>query len=296
MKKLFAVLLLMVVLFLHFDFAQAEEWRKKYPTVTFGVCTLNKETIALSKHIVDYLSEQTGVNVVLHTRPDYGGMIDDVAAGNVQFLACGPLPYATTYDRMKGDLEPLAMEVTKSNQKGYHIVMTVKSDSPYETLDDLRGKTFAVPDPNSTSSYTLPRAYMDPDRPFFGSIKVSGSHGKGILGVVKGIYDCAVTWAYSEESGKIAGMTKKGQINKGDVRIIWWSPLVPNHCVAAVSSLPKEMKRTFQQALLEFRETDPERFSQHNPGLSRYVSADHENYRFAFEIRENQKRSSQLLR
>ncbi len=295
MKKLITVSLVMIFLFLHLGSIEAENWREKYPIVTFGVRAQSDEAIARFNHIVDYLSERTGVNVVLRTSPDYAPVIDEIAAGEIQFIEFGPLPYATTYDKMQGDIEPLVMAETKSGQRGYHIIMVVKGDSGYATLDDLKGKILAVPDPNSTASYTLPKSYMDPDKPFFSSYKVSGSHGKGVKGVIEGTFDCAVTWAYSEKSGQIPSMMKKGQIKNGDVKIIWWSSLVPNHCVAAAGSLPREMKQTFEKALIEFAEKDPKRFSQHNPRLSRYVAADHEDYRITFEILENKNKASRLV-
>ena len=39
---------------------------------------------------------------------------------------------------------------------GYHSVIAVKADSPYQSLDDLKGKTLAYADPNSTSGYLPP--------------------------------------------------------------------------------------------------------------------------------------------
>jgi phosphonate transport system substrate-binding protein len=275
--------------------AGAQNWRSQYPTVVLGVADLNSERAALQQNLADYLSEETGVRVVLHNTPDYTTMIEDFATRKVHLLSCGPLPYATAFDAVGGDLEPLAMVVTKNNQRGYHIVMAVKGDSPYQKLDDLRGKTMACPDPNSTASYGLPAAYMDPDRPFFESIRVSGSHGKSILGVVDGTYDCAVTWAYSADDGNITRMIAKGQIEPGDMRIIWWSTKVPNHCVSMARSLPAPMRSAFREALMDFAEKDPERFALHNPGLSRYESADHEDYRIALDIRENQKRARSLI-
>ncbi len=295
MKKLFTTLLIFVFLFLQINLMQAENWRQKYPTVTLGARAQNEKEAARFGYLVDYLSEQTGINIVLRTSPDWAPIINDIAEGKLHFISIGPLPYATTYDRMKGDLEPLAIMVDKSNQRGYHIVMAVKGDSPYEVLDDLKGKILAVPDPNSTASYTLPPAYMDPDKPFFSSYKVSGSHGKGIMGVIEGTYDCAVTWAYSDESGQIPGMIKNEQIKKGDVKIIWWSSLVPNHCFAAVRSLPQEMKDTFERALIEFADKDPKRFSQYDPSISRYNAADHKDYLYTFEILKNKKDASRLL-
>jgi TRAP-type uncharacterized transport system substrate-binding protein len=35
-------------------------------------------------------------------------------------------------------------------------VVIVKADSPYKTLDDLKGKAFGFADPDSTSGYLIP--------------------------------------------------------------------------------------------------------------------------------------------
>lgn len=44
----------------------------------------------------------------------------------------------------------------KDQSRGYHSVVIVKADSPYKTLDDLKGKAFGFADPDSTSGYLIP--------------------------------------------------------------------------------------------------------------------------------------------
>jgi phosphonate transport system substrate-binding protein len=295
MKELLALGLAVAGLVFRAGPIGAQTWREQHKTVTFGLCELEKDTTARGQQIVDYLSEQTGVKVLLRTGPDYASMIDQMAGGGLDFLSCGPLPYATAYDRMGGNLEPLVMVETKDMLRGYYIVLLVRADSPYRSLDDLRGKMLALPDANSTSSFALPRAYMNPDAPFFASLKISGSHGNGIAGVVKGTYDCAVTWAYSESSSAITGLIEKGQIGANDVKVIWRSSVVPNHCVCAPKGLPPEMKAAFRRALLDFARKDPGRHAQYAPDLSHYVPARHDDYAIAFEVMENQKNARRLL-
>ena len=68
---------------------------------------------------------------------------------------------------------------------GYHSVFYVKKDSPYKTVQDLKGKNFGLVDPNSTSGNNVPRFALDKmgidPETFFGKLVYTGSHENAVI-------------------------------------------------------------------------------------------------------------------
>ncbi len=85
------MLFVLVLLLSYSSNVCAENWRAKHSKVTLGICTLEKkeEITARCKHLVEYLEKETGVDVLLHTSPDYATMISDMNAGKVDLMSCG---------------------------------------------------------------------------------------------------------------------------------------------------------------------------------------------------------------
>lgn len=279
--------------------AFGEDWRKNYPKVTFGLASgeNQQDTITRWQPAADYMSEQMGVKVVIRTASDYAGIIEAMAAGKVEFAWLGGSGYATAYDVTGGNVEALLMDVSSKGKLGYHSVIVVKGDAPFNSLEDLKGRSLAFADPNSTSGYMIPKTilskkgYMDRNKPFFSRTGFSGSHENGVIAVVNNTYDAAATWAYDKEEGNHSHMISKGMIKPGDIKIIWWSPLIPNSPFCALKSLPGEMKQAFKTALLNFEKNDPARFKKVVSGmLGGFAEADHDMYQYAIDIRQTQKR------
>jgi phosphonate transport system substrate-binding protein len=83
----------------------------------------------------------------------------------------------------------------------------------------------------------------------------------------------------------------KGMIKDNDIKIIWWSPLIPNSPFCATKSLPEDMKEAFKTALLDFEKNDPQRFKKVVEGMfGGFAEANHDMYQYAIDIRERQKR------
>jgi phosphonate transport system substrate-binding protein len=113
----------------------------------------------------------------------------------------------------------------------YYSVIAVKADSPFQSIEDLKDKSLAFADPNSTSAFVAPSYFLreqgiDPGT-FFGHTGFSGSHENGILAVLNGTYDAAATSWTNEERSNVARMELKGMIPKGQIRYVWKSPQIP---------------------------------------------------------------------
>jgi phosphonate transport system substrate-binding protein len=235
-------------------------WQEKYPELNLGVITSENEADRTARYapVQAYLEKALGVKINWRVATDYAGIIEGVKAGKIDIARFGPASYSQAYIVTNGEVQPLAAELDNKGIFGYHSVVVVKKDSPYQKLEDLKGKTLAFADPNSTSGHQAPRYFMgesgvDVDK-LFGATPFSGSHENSVMGLVNGTFDAAVTWWRSEEYSNPPRMEEKKMIEPGQWRIIWKSPKLPNSPWAMSAKLPQEMRNDLQKALIAMPE------------------------------------------
>lgn len=273
--------------------AQANDWRKDYPKVSFAPTSSENEAdrIVRFKPLGDYLKKTLGVDFEIFIVSDYAGQIEALKAKKIHMASMGADGYAGAYEVSGGNVEPLATTMDLKGSTGYNSIVVVKADSPYKTLADLKGKTFAFADPNSTSGYLFPSFYfrkqnMDPAT-FFSKTGFAGSHENDVMAVINGTYDAAATYTTNETKGVVQSMVSKKMIAEGAVRTIWKSALIPNGPVVIRKDLPEAMKKDIQQAFLDFADKDPEGFKAYTApgGTMKFVSVTHDRYLDIIEMR-----------
>ena len=142
--------------------AHAADWRAKYPELTLGVITSENESDRLQRYkpVRAYLENALNVKIKWRAATDYAGIIEGVKAGKIEVARFGPASYAKAWIVTKGEVVPLVGELDNNGNFGYFAVMVVRKDSPYKTIDDLKGKKLAFADPNSTSGHQAPRYFL----------------------------------------------------------------------------------------------------------------------------------------
>lgn len=266
-------------------FAQSGDWRQTYKEIRFGISSSENSEDALtrSEPFRKHLEAKLGVPVKLFRAHDYAALVEAMRANQLDFARMGPATYALAYKVMGRAVEPLGREIDNFGSEGYHSVLAVRADSPYKTLDDLKGKIIGWADPNSTSGYQFPLFYLrrqgyDP-AVFFSKSLFSGSHENGILGLVQGTFDVAATFWNNEERGNIQRMELKKMIPQGSTRIIWKSPLIPNGPIAARTALPAELKELLITTFIDMPAENPEAWKALTDGhLKGVVRTKHEDY------------------
>jgi phosphonate transport system substrate-binding protein len=237
-------------------------WQKDFPVVNYGVISIETATDNLKsqKKFVDYASKELGVEFKLFTAAEYSGIMNGLVAGQVQVGWLGASSYASVWQNCKC-VEPIAGAQDVSGGMGYNSVMIVKTDSPYKKFEDLKGKTVARNDANSTSGFTIPTyswAQMGtPIDEYFNS-PLSGGHQQTVTGVLNGTFDAGFTWTTVNDGfGALRKMIDKGMLKRKDIRVIWTSPLIPTPPVVIMSSLPQAMKTDLIKLFLRLEENDP---------------------------------------
>lgn len=293
MKRGFLLSISSAALSVALSFPTFADWRQSHDSLTIGIPPIENAEEGQRRYgpFAEYLSETLGVPVTLRMASAYSGIIQAMDAGEADMAMFGASAYATAYDVLGGDLQPLGHAVSRTGDRGYFAVVIVAADNSAQSLEDLAGQTLAFADPNSASGYLVPNFYlgqMGLAEGHFASTGFSGSHDNGILAVVRGTYDAAATWHYTEDNGAVHRMTERGEIPKNAVRVIWESPLIPSDAWSVRASTPDDLKADLLAALTNFHEADPVRFDIVSSGGSwtHIVPVGHETFVDSIEMRE----------
>jgi phosphonate transport system substrate-binding protein len=259
--------------------ARAQSWRGQYPELVYAVVPAENATGVTDRFapFVEYLSRELGTKVTLRVANDYAAVIEGQRAGNIHIGYYGPASFSRA--RLTGvPTDAFVIDVNSDGSKGYYSVFYVLAKSPYQKIEDLKGKNLGLVDPNSTSGYNMPLYTLDklgvsPDT-FFGKTQVTGSHENAVLALTQGTVDVAANWWNADDDSNLTRMLNKGMLknpdgspmNKEDFRIILKSELIINSPTAMLSSLPPELKSAIRTAFLEAAAKDKAAFGRLSDG------------------------------
>ena len=268
-------------------------WQKDYPDgINYGVISVETavDTLKSQKAFVEYASKELGVKFKLFTAAEYAGIVNGLAAGQVQVGWLGASSYASTYMDCKC-VEPIAGAQNLQGGMGYNSVLIVKSDSPYMKYEDLKGKTVARGEPHSTSGWLIPTvAWAERGTPIdkYYNAPLSGGHQQTIVGVLNGTFDGGFTWTTMGDGfGAIRKMIDKGLLDRKAIRVIWTSSLVPTPPVTIQKNLPLAMKADLVKLFLRLEENDPKMAEAVAQGKSLGMQrVYHEDYLAVIEAKE----------
>lgn len=236
--------------------AHAQSWKSAYPELVFAVVPAENASGVTERFgpFVEYLSQQLGTKVTLRVANDYAAVIEGQRNGSIHIAGYGPASYARAV--VTGiKVEPFVTTVNNDGTIGYYSVFYVRADSPYKTIDDLKGKNLGLVDPNSTSGNNVPRfalnkLKLNPET-YFARVTYTGSHENAVIALQQKTVDVAANWWNAENDSNLTRMVAKGLAKKEDFRIIYKSDLIPNSPYAYLASLPADLKAAITKAFME---------------------------------------------
>jgi phosphonate transport system substrate-binding protein len=259
--------------------AAAQDWRAQYPELTLGVIPMENASGTANRWapLTAYLTKTLGVPVKLRVASDYAAVIEGQRAGTIQIAYYGAASLARA--AMTGvKLDPLVSPKHETGTAGYYSVVYVLATSPYRTVADLKGKTLALVDPNSTSGNQAPRFFLkraghDVDS-VFGKTFYAGSHENAVLALAQGTADAAANSWNSATDSHVTRMAAKGMLRKpdgtpmqpSDFRIVFTSDMLPGDPYAVLATLPDTLKARIRQALLDLPTADKAAFDKLSDG------------------------------
>ncbi|KFC65078.1 Phosphonate ABC transporter, periplasmic phosphonate binding protein precursor [Bosea sp. LC85] len=247
--------------------AFAQDWKAKYPELVFAIIPSENASGVVERYtpFVSYLAKELGTKVTLRIANDYAAIIEGQRAGNIHIGMYGPASFARA--RMTGaKVDAFAIETNLDGTKGYHSVFYVKKDSPYQKIEDLKGKNLGLVDPNSTSGNNVPRFVLDgmkiEPETFFGKVVYTGSHENAVIALGQGTVDIAANWWNDEQESNLQRMARKNMVKADDFRIIYKSEQIVNSPMAYLSDLPEPLKASIRDAVLNLATKDKVAFDK----------------------------------
>ena len=249
--------------------AMAEDWKAKYPELVFAVVPAENASGVIDRWtpFCDYLAKQLGTKVTLRIANDYAAVIEGQRAGNIHIAYYGPASFARAL--ITGvNTEAFAIDVNSDGSKGYYSVFYVLAKSPYQKIEDLKGKNLGLVDPNSTSGYNMPlytlNAMEITAESFFSKVQVTGSHENAVLALAQGTVDVAANWWNADDDSNLTRMLNKHmlknadgtEMKRDDFRIVLKSKLIVNSPYAYVADLPDDLKAAIRTAFLDAAKND----------------------------------------
>ena len=219
---------------------------------------------------VEHMAKCSGRNVRFFQVHSSAAAVEAFRSGRLQFsmLATGDTPFAVNV----AGAVPYAGIGGNKGLLGYHLVMLVKSESPYKKLTDLVGKRVAHTAPSSNSGNMAPRALFPaegliPDKDY--KVIYSGKHDNSISGVLRGDYDGAAV-----ADDVLDRMLSRGVVKPGQYRIIYKSKPFPSGSMVMAHDLAPPLATKIRECTLSYR-FSPE-LVQAFQGSDRYLPMNYE--------------------
>lgn len=268
----------------------AAGWQAKYPELVLGIIPAENASGVADRYapFVEYLSKELGTKVTLRIANDYAAVIEGQRNGSIHIAGYGPASYARAV--VTGvKVEPFCTTVNDDGTVGYYSVFYVRADSPYKTIEDLKGKNLGLVDPNSTSGNNVPRFLLNKEKivpeTYFSHVTYTGSHENAVIALQQKTVDVAANWWNSEDDSNLTRMVKKGLAKKEDFRIISKSDLIPNSPFAYLADMPADAKADIWKAFEQAPTKDKAAFDKLSDGKDKgYKQVDAKYYETVVEL------------
>ncbi len=193
---------------------------------------------------------------------DYNAIIEALRTGSADMAYMGSQALALGVERT--DLEPIVMKAEEGDPDKaiYHSVfITSSANSDINSIADIKGRTMAFVDPDSTSGNLVPTAEIIQAFPddelntdilhtngeFFEAVSFSGSHQAGLQAVLMGDVDVV---PISDQI--LASEIANGNAGEEDVKIIHESGAIPAEAMVVAEHVDQETRDKLTEFLTSY--------------------------------------------
>jgi phosphonate transport system substrate-binding protein len=174
------------------------------------------------------MSKSTGYKINGFYATDYAGVIEAMRFSKIQVAWYGNKSGMEAVDRASGEV--FAQVVATDGSLGYYSHIIVHKDSPYNKLEDIltcdKTLDFGIGDPNSTSGFLVPTAYIfaakriEP-KSCFKTVR-NANHQANAMAVAN--KQVAAATNNSEDLQRLMATAPEA---RAQIKIIWTSPIIP---------------------------------------------------------------------
>jgi len=217
-----------------------------------------------------YLEQKLGrpVNLIIPT--SYNATVEALGNGSLDFAYLGGLTYIKAHARYS--VVPLVQRSSDLQFRSYFIT---SANSSIHSLGDLKGKTFAFGDINSTSGHLMPylemrQANVDPNTSL--KFRYTGSHPATAKAVESGAVDAGAL-----DETVYNSMIAEGKLDSNKVRIFYKSKPFVDYVWVARKDVDPATQEKFAQAFTELKEGQDDEILKILRGTN-FVRANNEEY------------------
>lgn len=220
------------------------------PIVRIGVVSRFAPTMIYQGYqpIVDYLTASGPYAFELKVGSSYHQTVQDLVAGKVAAAFIGTFIYVAAHDRY--GVIPILKPVNDRMQPTFQAVLVVRDDSPIRSIADLRGKTVALPSPESFSGNWLTAVALGRNGLVLGdlrAVRYFEHHHTVISQVLRGASD----------AGVVKDRVAAEYVGRG-IREIARSEAMPGSPIVVVPSADPRLTAFLSTALLAVNPRQPE--------------------------------------
>ena len=217
-----------------------------------------------------YLEQKLGrpVNLIIPT--NYNATVEALGNGSLDFAYLGGLTYIKAHARYS--VVPL---VQRSTDLQFRSCFITSSNSSIHSLGDLKGKTFAFGDINSTSGHLMPylemrQAGVDPNSAL--KYRYTGSHPATAKAVESGAVDAGAL-----DETVYNSMISEGKLDPNKVHVFYMSKPFVDYVWVARKDVDPAMQEKFAQAFTDLKERQDDEILKILRGTN-FVRANNEEY------------------
>lgn len=226
--------------------------------------------------LMTYIEEVIGKPVKLVQRKTYQEINELIARGSVDvaFVCTGAY-----IEGVKKDIMSILVVPQINGQTTYQSFMIVQASSAYQSLEDLRGKTFAFTDPMSNTGYFYPlsllRMMEETPESYFNRTLFTYSHDHSINAVAEGFVDGA-----SVDNLILEHAQRRNQELADHVRVISKSEKFGIPPVVIPKQLDQQKKEQFENLFLNIHNHETGRQALENLGIEKFIKPNIDLYNF----------------
>jgi phosphonate transport system substrate-binding protein len=193
-----------------------------------------------------YLAKAMGEPVELVIPTNYNATVEALGNDSLDFAYLGGLTYIKAHARY--GVVPI---VQREADRQFHALFITHAGSHIETLKDLKGRSFAFGDINSTSGHLMPfealqRAGINPDTDL--QFRYTGSHPATAKAVEAGAVDAGAV-----DESVYQAMLQDGQLDKAKVHVFFTTPPFVDYVWVARKQVDAASREKFAAAFLSLK-------------------------------------------